>query len=674
MDKSFTSVEPKGNKEERNLFRDVHNHYMLSKRDLETRITRKNGFDDADKMFASHIDESNWPYKSLMFDPRPYTTIIEKTARLIGSKPKGRLVPREGGDSLGAMVNNELLSFQWDDNTRLGESMIAKWIDMDMNTRKYGSSFAIAKWNYTTKIIDGKRKVCFDGPDFVVCNPRDVLANPSYHYIHKWFQHREWLTLKDLQNTNDVARTAPVYKNLDVLRTSLREEDKTSGDRRDTSYNVKNKSMRGLEDYLGSDEVNKVLEIVTEYRPDRWITFVPRHGVVLRNIPNPYKHYEIPVIQLKYYPLPDDLYGVNEFEPVSKLIRGINSLFSQYIDNITVDLYPPLMVNPVNVRMHTLEFTPEAKWLMNNPGEDVVRLQTSTTATNNFQGAYSLMSASLLNAWGETSQGVSAIDPFNPEKTATEIRDTAFQRNVRDNMNQIFLSEALKKQVMFWHSMNQQFLFQGTDEQTKVIRIVGRDAVDFFERQGLSEISPTEEEALAGSMDPTGIVPEGPRYPVDMGDGNMVPKFSPDEMGSGGDLYIEPGDLIGNYDYIPDIETMQAPSNEKVEQKLTAVLGVITNPAVMQMLQLEGKKPKVMELLVKLFESTRVIKDAEAYFEDIQEGGMSAQGQIVPGGANPAEAGVSGQGNGVPTGVAGNNQAAPGVGSQVVPSGPAQVY
>ncbi len=655
-----TSIEPKGNKTEQSLFKDVHSHYMLSKQDLETRIMRKNGFDDADKMFASYIDPANWPYKSMIFDPTPYTTILEKTSRLIGNKPKGRLVPREGGDSLGAQINNELLSFQWEDNSRLGESMISKWIMMDMNTRKYGSSFGICKWNYTTKVIDGKRKVCYDGPDFVVCNPRDVLVNPSYSYVNKWFQHREWLTLNDLQSTNDVSKTGPQYKNLDILRSSLKDEG-SSNDKRDTSYSVKNKSMRGLQDYLGSDETNKIIEVVTEYRPDRWVTFVPRHGVVLRDIPNPYKHYEIPVVQLKYYPLPDDIYGVNEFEPVAKLIKGRNSLLSQYIDNITVDLYPPLMIDSKSVVMNTIEFTPEAKWLMNKPGVDVVRMETSTAATNNFQGAYSLLSASLTNALGETGQGISAIDPFNPDKTATEVKDTAFQRGSRDNMNQIFLSEAIKKQTMFWHSMNQQFLFQGTGDKTKVIRIVGRDAVDFFQRQGLSDIMPTEEDVMGNLMEPTGIMEEGPRYPVDLGDGNIVPKFSPDTMGGGGDLYIDESDLLGSYDYVPDIESMQAPSQEKVEQKLTAVLGTLTNPAIMQLLQAEGKKPKVMELLIKMFESTNVIKDAEAYFEDIQEGGVANAGQVVPGGAGAPEAGMVSQGNGGNQGMVGGGQAVPGI-------------
>lgn len=659
-------IEPKGNKKEKELFHEVHKHYVLAKQDLDTRIQRKNGFDDADKMFASHIDEGDWPYSSMMFDARPYTVIVEKSARLIGSRPKGKLVPREGGDSLGAHINNELLDFQWQDNSRIGESMIQKWITMDQNARKYGSSFALVKWRYQTKVVNGKRRVMYDGPDFEVCNSRDVLADPSYSYVKKWFQHREWPTLDELQNINDAARTKPVYKNLDILKDALREEAKAKGDQRSTEYTVQNKSIRGLTDYLGSDEKFKPIEVITEYRSDRWITFAPRYGVLLRDIPNPYDHWEIPVVHLKYYPVQDDLYGIGEFEPVSKMIRGINSLFSQYIDNVTVDLYPPLMVNPVNVRMHTLEFTPEAKWLMNNPGEDVKRLETSTAATNNFQAAYSLMASSLLNAWGETSQGISSINPFEQEKTATEVRDTALQRNVRDNMNQIFLSEALKKQIMFWHSMNQQFLFKGTKDEYKIIRIVGRDAVEFFQKNELDQISPTEDEANQAIFGGEDVLIQGPKYPVEIGEGNVVPKFVPDITGQGGDLYVEEGDIRGDYDYIPDTESMKPPSDQEVEQKLTGILNVITNPTVVQLMAQQGTQPKIRELLIKMFESTNIIKDAEQYFE---EGGV-ANGQINQPGNTNAEAGVPGQGNGIDQGLAGSGEALLGEQDQSLMGGP----
>ena len=149
------------------------------------------------------------------------------------------MVPREGGDTLGAKINNELLSFQWDENERVDNlPMLAKWALMDQNARKYGASFALCKWRYErqlkkTKSKDGKEEVksvpFYDGPDFKPLVNRDVLANPSYSTIKGWFAYREYVTLNELKNVNDAARSKPIYKNLDILRDSLAKEGEGGG-------------------------------------------------------------------------------------------------------------------------------------------------------------------------------------------------------------------------------------------------------------------------------------------------------------------------------------------------------------------------------------------------------------------------------------------------------------
>lgn len=652
-----------GTEDEQQLFTEVLSHYTLSLADLEQRIYRKNGFDDADKMFASYIDEASWPYRSTIFEPYPYTVILEKSARLIGSKPKGRLVPREGGDSLGAYINNELLDYQWEDNTRLGQSMIQKWIMMDQNTRKYGSSFALCDWHYEKrKSRNGKREVFYDGPNMVVLNNRQVLVNPSYEYIKNWFQYIDYVTLSDLQNINNSSQGDPVYKNLDMLRDAVREDQKGRGDTR--SIQSKNKNIRGLQETLGQDESNKVIEIVCERRPDRWIKIARRYGVVIQDIPNPYKDGSLHVIHLKYYPLPDDIYGVSELEPVAKQIRALNAHSSAYNDAIALALRPPTHVNPLNVRMHTLAWDPEAKWLMNTPNVDVQVMKIDTSITQNYQSIRQALVSSLMTSLGESSQQMSAVNPFQQQGnvTATEIKDTAFTRNVRDNMNKIFLAEALKEQIMLWHTMNQQFMFSAKADQLKVIRIVGRDAIEFFQRQGLADIRPTEEDVMMSQQSMMmGLeapdIPPGPRYAVPVGEDEMgmpmeVPKYMPDENGGGGNLIIEPGDLAGNYDYIPDIESMASPSTQDIEQKLMTLLMTMTNPAIVQGLAQEGVRPKYKELLTRAIEATNVVKDADSYFEDISNqmgGGMPIEGQINPGGGAPTAGGAPNQGS-VPNG------------------------
>jgi hypothetical protein len=289
---------------------------------------------------------------------------------------------------------------------------------------------------------------------------------------------------------------------------------------------------------------------------------------------------------------------------------------------------------------------------MNNPNVDVQTMKIDSGGEDAaFQNIYNVLVGSLLSALGESSQGVSQQNPMQDQGrvTATEIKDTSFTRNVRDNMNQIFLSEALKKQIMYWHSMNQQFMFQGSASQQKVIRIVGRDAINFFQSKGLGDIRPTEEDAMSvaqGTMTPDQINP-GPRYAVDLGDGMEAPKFQMDDNGESGTLVIEPGDVMGNYDYIPDIESMKAPSNEQVEAKIMTMLGTLVNPAILQGLASEGKKPKFVEILVKAMESTNVIKDAEALFEDLPQAPPMINGQdpTQPGGGAPPTAGPMGAGN-----------------------------
>ena len=658
----MAELKPVGTTQEVKVFTDVIRHYELAKEDLDNRIK---SFDRNDELFRSHINESNWPYNSLIFDPRVFTALFEKSSRLFANKPRGRLVPREGGDALGAKINNELLSFQWDDNERTEASpMLAKWAIMDTNARKYGASFALCKWKYETQVKKdkkekdkGKRVPFFDGPDFKPLVNRDCLPNPSYSSVKNWFQYRDYITLQELENTNDAARSKPVYKNLDILRQKLK-EDGTS-DSRESNYLSKNKSIKNLTDYIGRDETFKTVEVITEYRNDRWITFAPKHGVILRDIDNPYDHGQIPIVMLKYYAVDDDLYGLSEIEPVDKLQRAVNSLWSQYVDAINMSLYTPLKVRSTGVQMHTLEFGPGKKWLMSDPTSDVVSHDQSPTGVTEFATTYRLLIGAMQEGLGETSAGVSGAMPGSSDKTATEIRDSSQQRLSRDNFNQIFLAEAIKKQMMFWQRMNQQFLF--TDkEKVKVIRIVGKEAIRYFEKVGLTDMSVSDEvlemlasEDFAGmDLNPKEFATDN--YPVGV-EGEVLPKFSTDQMGEVGHLLLEPDDLSGTYDYIPDIESMALPDEAQLLNVKKQLVELAQNPQVAQSLAMEGYKLKSKELMEDFFEQAG-LKDADKYFDKLpSSGGLNGEfNQGGAGGVGPSPVGAGpnqaqGMAGGIPT-------------------------
>lgn len=657
---------PKGTKAEQELFMKVRSRYDRSRNDLETRIS---DFDSKDELFRTYIDEAKWPYRAQVADPATFTFLIEKTSRLISNKLRGKVIPREGSDWLKAKIANELLNYDWD-NATVGGSMIQKWALMDINTRKYGAAFGICKYRY--EVPKGSSKPTADNPEFEVCTNRDVLVNPDHADIKDWFMYRRYVTVEELEEVNELARSGPKYKNLDILKLSLKDKATETGDRRDVNYLSRNKAMKGLSDTLGEDRYSKYIELVTYYTPRKIVYFAPKHGVILREEDNSYG--EIPVVHLRYYMIDDDIYGLSEIEPIEKLQRVENALISQYLDTVNSDLYPPLLIRSNAVQMHTIEFGPNKKWIVNDPNSDIKRFDTSTAATSQFTSTVSFIISRMSNAVGETSQGISNTTPFNPDKTATEVRDQATQRLARDNFNQIFLAEALKKQMLFWLNMESRFL-----TKNKLIRVMGKESLAFFKKQMMASTPKTDIVTGQPMFDmmgqpqmeqsPYGVDQDGvedtPIFPVEQGE-DIVPKFQMDATGEVGEMIIEPKDLKGTFDYIPDVESMSIQREEDAKMKLQ-MLSMISNPAMVAQMAQEGVKPKLHDLLVEAFEDVG-FKDADRFFETVG-GGISGGQAISPlgTGAGIPQGGLQTPGNvpeqGIPAGVQAPalGQAQPGV-------------
>jgi hypothetical protein len=646
---TITDLSPTRRKES-DIFAEVNHHNQIGFQETDNRASGRNrigsiSFNEADEMFRSWINEEKWPYDAIIFDPRVFTFIFEKTARLIANKPKGRLTPREGSDILAAKMNNILLDYQWD-LANHGGSMIAKWAMMDMNARKYGASFALCKWWYE---MDREGKCVFDGPDMTVLNNRDIAHELSATAIEgcNWFQVRQYPTFQELERINDSNHGKPVYKNLDQLREAIGKETVSGGggDMRSSNWTSRNRAISQIElDPVGRDIVFKTVEIVTEYRRDRWITFAPKYGVVIRDIPNPYGNYELPITMLRYYAIDDDLYGLSEIEPVKGLQKAINALTSQYLDEINQNLYSPIAIGP-GVRQHTLEWGKGARWIMNNPNSDFRLVESRSNAAQFFQQTYSVLVAAMMNALGESSLGISNIQPMQNDKTATEVKALQIQRNARDQFNQIFLSEAIKRQMKLWHSMNQRLLFSDPTKAQYIMRIAGKDAIQYFIDKGLSDMVLPDEAvqlmAEQGTRDPDQYMI--PKYPVDMGaDGkkDIQPKLKLEERGKSGRIVLEPDDLTGEFDFAVDVTTMSVNSDDMLKEGRTqAINALLNNPNTMQFLQMEGFRPKVKDLLVSWFEDLG-FSDADRYFEKAApnaeapapDGGASAGGP-PPGGA-----------------------------------------
>lgn len=672
----------KGTSEEYTIFQECDSHYEMWTEDNDKRLTRKYGWNDITDAYYGKLP-ADWPFSSKTVDPRIRTTILEKNARLVNGKLRGRLIPREGGDTISAEINNTILDQQWD-NANDGGTMNSKIALSDLDSRLYASKFGLVKWRTEQ---NKKGELIFDGNEFEPLDIRDCGIDPAASHIRdaKWFQHRSWEYLEDLKLQQDHKGEA-AFKNLLELERRIKEKQQGKSSQRKNKFVSRIKQIKGLEDRVGEDIAFPIVELVTEYREDRWITFSPEYDIILRDIPNPYKHGKIPIVQLRYYPLQDDPLGESEVEPVIPLWRAIQATVCGYMDEVILKMRPPLKIIEGAARIETIEYGPEAQWLVTRP-DAVTEAQSAGEAIRYFQTTYSALVSAFNTAMGDLSQGTSSVDPFNPDKTATEIRATERQQNVRDQKNQNDLSDFIKDIMTMWLSNNKQFLFSDPAKKEHILRIVGQDKYEKFIKAGMdeSEIPPEAVRELQDIIEQNPEMSEEelylladtarvPAYPVvenpDAKEEDQIikPKMRIRDDGNVADISVVPEDLEGTYDYIPDVKAMTSThSVEMAQARQQAISLFTTNEMLLTLLAQEGYRPKVKEIVRSTFEELG-LRDADRYFEKLEVNPMT-NGQT-----QPPQAGAP-QNGGIPPleqnqGVPGVPQAAPGASAPQQMAGP----
>lgn len=625
------------------LEKDLFEHYQLAQNELDDRINHKErGFDVYDKLYRNYIDKKRWPFAARVADGRASSIINRKTDRLLANRMQGKMVSKKHGNSLGARVITELINCQWNDiDIHTDEPMLVRLRKMDQNARKYGASFAFNGWKESDR---------FSGPVFEPLDNRDVLIQPGARNIDEaeWVQVRRYLTIEAMKRANDGMKVGmmPLYDTEAIEK--LKEADSKAN-----NYVSINKSVIGL-----SDDKNMRVEVVTEYRRDRRITFVPKQKaeetIVLSDVPNPYDHGQIPVQRLCYYPIDDDIYGLPELEAVQSLIKTSWAFLSQGLEAAQRELYPIIKGNPTSVQWDTISFEVGKPWLMNSP-DDLVIEQQNLNNLNRLTQIFGLLSSLTLEGVGETGQEISQIAQDVGDKTATEVRDTAMLRSARDNANKVVLRQFLSRMVWFWFQMSKQFI-----DGYKLVNIVGKDAIKYLVEEGMHEYKLSDEgqnmvaeyslernlpyDVAYEELRSTGQLEQhsSPMYPVEA-NGEQLPQLELEENGRAGFLYVTKQDLDGDYDFIPDVEAMSMTDDSQDIQAKSMFFdrAKSVEPQLMQ----EGTKIKWQDLLESMGYSAK-LKEPEQYFEQISEEEMqmqqmqAMQGQMpeqVPGQEQPMQ-------------------------------------
>lgn len=629
-------------------YTELDSHYQMWTKDNQKRMTRKGGWNDVTDAYWGHLPK-DWPFTSKVVDPCVRTSLIEKNSRLLNSRLRGRVSPRENADMVHAILCNALLDYQWD-NAQDGGSMMVKFEISDMDTRLYGCQYAEVYWKYET---DENGKVLFDGNELRLLDIRDCGIDPTASSIKdaNWFQFRTFEKLEDLERAVD-GKGKPIYKNLDKLKTAMSEKVGASA-KRTTNYQPRVKELIGLEDRTGQDMSFPVVMVVHERRRDDWYDFCPDYGVIIRKMENPFIHGKINIAQLKYYKLDDEPNGESEVESVLGLWRAKQAILCAYMDEAILKIRPPLKVIENAARVETIVYGPEAQWLVDRE-DAITEMRSSGDTLQYFQTTWTALTAAFNIAMGDISQGKSNVDPFQTEpKTATEIRAVTRQQNARDEKNQNDLAEFITDIMQMWISNNKQFLFSNPKKQEYILRIVGKGNFARLQRMGLDQ-GYVPEEAMSTIQDIITQNPEIssaqiqqmhetakiPKYPIivnprekDLTKIEMKSKMMVSDTGDVADVTIVPEDLNGTFDYIPDVKSMSLGASEELQQARQGVLQAALNPQIQQALAIQGEEMNIKEILVENFEGSGY-KEADTLFQPLTQ---PPQPQVPPQATAPGQ-------------------------------------
>lgn len=645
---------------------------------LTSRIQDKRyGFDTFDKLYQTYLDPLKWPYSVKLATPRGFTAIFNKTTRIVGGKFTGRVEPLEQSDEEGAKIASEHFRYSVERFNQYSDMSIeGKTAILDTNTRLYGAGFLRTYWRIDYKTVKEKgkkvKKIVYNNWWVDVLNNRDVLTQPGVESDPEYYIHRRYLSYEDLeQHQEDGADYEPSA--LEELKTSK------TGTGKDANYVPIVKLIKG------QDYTDKRFEVCTTYYKDHFVTWCPKKGtkgkigaLVLRSIENPYRHQTIPIVPLVYIPSQEDIYGMSELQPVSALLKILSALQSQFIELVNKNLYPPTLVQATETRIDTFKYRPKALWLVNNPSAVTVLDTKASQSLAEFSQVYQMIVTEFMEAMGESGTGVSQVDIMGGDKTATEVNDRAFLRGSRDNFNKMMLQNTLKKLMYQLFEMLRDPKF--TDKNT-VIRIVGKEALEYFDKQGYSSWG-INDEGYKTVMDAANSLGENPEFaqaakdqgeslydlayqmlasqgaldafaepisPVTTATG-VIEKMKIDKDRNTGYLSIDPeSDYLGEFNFIPDVEALTMPSPEREYGARTNWYNQAMIAEKSGALLQEGYRIKHKDILSKLGELVK-IKDADQYFEKVDpnemmpQGGQGGPNDAFQGGAGNQGAGAGGQG------------------------------
>lgn len=350
----------------------------------------------------------------------------------------------------------------------------------DVYTKLWLLSFYRKVYGSMGVLVDYVVKPNYVGPDFTLVPARSIIPqagktsiNDSDRVFIKSKVSKKWLESRDDK----------IWKNIDKALKSPHNQDDS-----DEESTIEQKYERGQfkkDDY----------EIITRYEADRWVTFSKDASVVLRDIPNPQKNQEIPVVMCHSYPLLDRFFGLGEFERGKTLHFAMSSLINLYLDGVKMSIFPPLKLDPSSIAdWNSFQLGPGSVWLMRS-GQlaGIEQMQLSPQGLNTFTNTYSFLKGAMLTLTNSTDTSISQDQDVGFGKTPQALKMQAAMEGAKTGfdrkMLEIATEQTFDKMVdLIAKRQEQPMKLYLEGEDLKKVAEVSPDVVEMFEEGDMGQV------------------------------------------------------------------------------------------------------------------------------------------------------------------------------------------
>ena len=406
-------------------------------------------------------DQSTW--RARIHVPYIQQTIDTILPRLVSSKPKINVLPREESDVEGAQNNEKLIAYQWE-KMRMFRTL-KMWVKAGLI---YGTSVVKIGWDFDR---DNEK----DGPWVNVVSNYDLFIDPNAATIDDaafviYKQERDFAEVKKNKN----------YINLDLLESAIgrdtkdeeKRDERNSIDRSEPQHDERKRVV--IYEYYGKfaleeDEIEKDYFIVTA------------NNEVLLRIEELKEIYPCgkPFVAFKDNDMPLDFWAIGEVEPLVPLSDELNTIRNQRLDNRKLIMNHMWLVNK-NGGIEWDDFVSKPGGVIScNDTSAVVPLPVNDTTQNSVQeeaiikqdmdrtsGVFQGMTGQLQGPVG------GEVGDFN--KTARGFLASIEQAGSRMQYKLDNLDDSIRELGQKMLKLNQKYI---TKDQ--VVRILGKTGVEF---------------------------------------------------------------------------------------------------------------------------------------------------------------------------------------------------